>query len=159
MCLCLQFFFQIFRTLAAAIAKTWINILATVLKELLLYPSAADVSAWLTLDYPQQFTDTRVIFDCTEFHITTPGNAASEPATFSSYKHNSTVKTLKGVTPNGVITFVSKVYRENTSDRYIFEAEFMSKIEPGNAIMVDKGFHVADLTLQRGAKLHLPPFT
>ncbi len=35
----------------------------------------------------------------------------------------------------------------------------MSKIESGDAIMVDKGFNVADLTLQCGAKLHIPPFT
>ena len=152
-------FFQISRTWAAVIAKTWINILATVLKELLIYPSAAQVKAWLPLDYPQQFADTRVILDCTEFHINTPGNTSSQAATFSSYKHHNTVKALIGITPNGVITFVSKVYGGNTSDRHIFQTEFISKIESGDAIMVDKGFNVADLTLQHGAKLHIPPFT
>lgn len=51
------------------------------------------------------------------------------------------------------------MYGGNVSDRYILEAEFIDKVEPGDAIMVDMGFNVKDLMLQRGAKLHIPPFT
>ncbi len=152
-------FFQISSSWVCSILKTWINILATVLKELLIYPSAAQVRAWLPPDYPHEYSATRVILDCTEFYITTPGNTSSQAATFSNYKHHNTVKALIGVTPTGVITFVSKVYGGNTSDRHIFKTEFVSKIESGDAVMVDKGFNVADLTLQAGAQLHMPPFT
>lgn len=35
----------------------------------------------------------------------------------------------------------------------------MDKVEPGDAIMVDRGFNVADLLLEKKAKLHMPPFT
>ncbi len=115
------------------------------LKELLIYPSAADVSAWLSLDYPQQFADTRAILDCTEFHITTPGNTTSQATTFSSYEHHNIVKALLGVTPNGVITFASKVNRSSTPDRHIFQAECMSKIESGDAIMEDRGLMLQTL--------------
>ena len=58
-----------------------------------------------------------------------------------------------------MITFVASVYGGNTSDRYTAEAEFIHKVEPGDAIMVDRGFNIGDLILQRGAKLHIPPFT
>ncbi len=37
--------------------------------------------------------------------------------------------------------------------------EILDKIEPGDAVMVDRGFNIGDLRLQRGAKLHIPPFT
>lgn len=101
------------------------------LKDFLIYPSAADVKAWLPLDYLQQFTDTIVILDCTEFHITISGNTAFQAATFSSYKHHNTVKALIKATPSGIITFVSKAYGGNTSDKHIFQTELISKIETG----------------------------
>ena len=75
------------------------------------------------------------------------------------YKHHNTVKALIGITPTGLITFVSDVYGGNTSDRFITEKEILNKIEPGDAIMVDRSFNIADLLLPRGAKLHMPHFT
>ncbi len=75
------------------------------------------------------------------------------------YQHHNTVKALVGITPTGLITFVSDVYGGNTSDRFITEHDFLHKVEPGDAIMVDRGFNIADLLLPRGAKVHMPPFT
>ena len=66
---------------------------------------------------------------------------------------------MVGITPTGLIIFVSKVYGGSASDRYIFEEEFLDKVEPGDAIMVDRGFNVADFLLEKKAKLHIPPFT
>ncbi|KAK3891895.1 hypothetical protein Pcinc_001169 [Petrolisthes cinctipes] len=151
--------FEISQTWAGIIVKSWINILAKVLNELLVYPSAATVRSYLPPDYPSEYADTRIILDCTEFFITTPGNTSSQAATFSSYKHHNTVKALIGVTPTGVITFVSKTFGGNTSDAHIFQSEFISRLEPGDAVMVDKGFNIADLALEYGAKLYIPPFT
>lgn len=64
-----------------------------------------------------------------------------------------------GITPIGNITFVSSLYGGNTSDRHIAEKENIDKIEPGDAVMVDRGFNIGDRLLQKGAKLHMPPFT
>ncbi len=58
-----------------------------------------------------------------------------------------------GITPAGIITFMSHPYRGNTSDRHITEMKLIDKIEPGDAIMVDKGFNIGDLLL------HMLPFT
>ncbi|XP_076030603.1 uncharacterized protein LOC143018907 [Oratosquilla oratoria] len=88
-----------------------------------------------------------------------PSNPSAQAATYSQYKHHNTLKVLVGIIPIGLITFVSSVYGGNTSDRYTAEAEFIHKVDPGNAIMVDRGFNIGDLILQRGAKLHVPPFT
>ncbi len=64
-----------------------------------------------------------------------------------------------GITPRGQITFLSQPYGGNTSDRHIAEQEILDKIEPGDAVMVDRGFDICDLLLQCGGKLHIPPFT
>ncbi len=45
------------------------------------------------------------------------------------------------------------------SDRHIAEKEISRNTEPGYAVMVDRGFNISDLLLQRGTKLYIPPFT
>jgi hypothetical protein len=44
---------------------------------------------------------------------------ATQKATFSSYKHYHTLKTLIGVASNGVVTFVSDFFPGSTSDKTI----------------------------------------
>lgn len=64
-----------------------------------------------------------------------------------------------GISTTGLITFISNPYGGNTCDKHIAEKEIIDKTEPGNALMVDRGFNTGDLLLQLGAKLHMPPFT
>lgn len=138
---------------------TWTNVLYGVFKKWLKWPSAETVKSSLPKTYPQKYRDTRVILDCTEFYTVKPTNCSAQAATYSLYKHHNTVKVMIGITPTGLITFISDVYGGNTSDRYILEKDFLDKVEPGDGIMVDRGFNVGDLILARGAKLHMPPFT
>lgn len=140
--------FEISPTLVGSIIPTWINILYTELQDWLVYPSAAEVRASLPRDYPVQYADTRVILDCTEFHTVRPGNLTTQAATYSTYKHNNTLKVLIGITPTGLISFVSNVYGGCVSDRHIANAEFVEKVEAGDAIMVDRGFNIKLETLQ-----------
>ena len=102
---------------------------------------------------------TPVILDCTEFFIDKPSNCTAQAMTYSLYKHHNTAKVLVGITPTGIITFISHPYGGNTSDRHIAEAELIDKIEPGDAVMVDRGFNIGDLLLQHSAKLHMPSLT
>ncbi|XP_063857624.1 uncharacterized protein LOC135099123 [Scylla paramamosain] len=150
---------EVAQSVASSIIITWINILYLVLKDWLIWPTAAQVRASLPKDFPEEYSDTRTILDCTEIFTVKPANPSAQAATYSQYKHHNTLKVLTGITPTGLITFVSSVYGGNTSDRYTAEAEFIDKVEPGDAIMVDRGFNIGDLILQRGAKLHIPPFT
>lgn len=129
------------------------------MKTQLKYPSAETVKKNLPENYPSKYRDTRVILDCTEFFTVKPRNCTAQAVTYSNYKHHNTIKLLVGITPTGLITFVSNVYGGNASDRHIFEKEFLGKVEPGDAIMVDRGFNVADLLLEKKAKVHNPPFT
>ena len=40
---------------------------------------------------------------------------------WSNYKHKNTVKILLGITPQGVIAFVSESWGGHTSDKYLTE--------------------------------------
>ncbi len=143
----------------AVIINTWVNALYQIMKNWLIWPSAEQVRNTLPNNYPVKYSDTRVILDCTEFFTCKPRNCTAQANTYSQYKHHNTVKAMIGITPRGLISFVSQPYGGNTSDRHIAEKEILHLIEPGNAVMVDRGFNIGDLLLQRGAKLHMPPFT
>lgn len=152
-------FFGVSQSYISSVITTWINVLYEIFKRRLKYPSAETVRSNLPENYPIEYRDTRVILDCTEFFTVKPRNCSAQAATYSNYKHHITVKLLVGITPTGLISFVSKVYGGSTSDRHIFEKQFMDKVEPGDAIMMYCGFNVADLLLEKKAKLHMPPFT
>eukprot|EP00733_Pompholyxophrys_punicea_P001608 Pompholyxophrys_punicea_v1_NODE_864_length_1196_cov_14.426819.p1 type:complete len:130 gc:universal NODE_864_length_1196_cov_14.426819:693-1082(+) len=54
--------------------------------------------------------------DATEFFITTPKQSRTQGQTYSEYKSHNTFKTLIGVTPTGMISFVSELWSGNCSD-------------------------------------------
>ncbi|CAG2208365.1 unnamed protein product [Mytilus edulis] len=77
--------------------------------------------------------------------------------TWSEYNHHNTFKILIGVTPNGMVTFVSRLWGGNVSDRHIVEHDgLIPKLSPGDVIMADKGFTIEDL-LSPDIGLNVPP--
>lgn len=69
------------------------------------------------------FTNCRITLDCTEVQCAIPNNSMfHQSQTFSHYKQRNTFKALIGVAPNGVITFVSDLYRPGSaSDKAVVE--------------------------------------
>jgi len=66
------------------------------------------------------FTNCRLIIDCTEFRIAAPrSDLLAASAVYSNYKHYLTAKFLIGVAPNGAITFVSQGFPGGTSDKVV----------------------------------------
>lgn len=97
------------------------------------------------------------VFDCTEFSTEKPSGLAAQAETWSEYKHDDTAKLDVGVTPIGLVDFLSRVWGGRASDRYIMEKEgVLNKIPVGMAAMADKGFEVEDL-LPHGVNLIMPP--
>ena len=83
------------------------------------------------------FSNCRIIIDCTELRISTPRrDLVAASASYSSYKHFLPVKYLAGVTPNGAITFLSKGFPGCTSDKVITaESGVISHLMVGNDFM------------------------
>ena len=58
-------------------------------------------------EFKEKFPSTRVIIDAMEFPLEKPSNSDVQAATWLNYKNRNTLKLLVGVSPNGVVTFLS----------------------------------------------------
>ena len=69
-----------------------------------------------------------------------------------------TFKALVGITPNGVLSFVSDLKAGSVSDKQIvIKSGLLDLCEEGDAIMADKGFLISDLTTPKKIHLIVPP--
>ena len=133
--------------------------LALELKFLVKWPSKEQVNKHMPKSF-QMYPNTRCIIDCTEFKIQKPSLPSSQKATYSSYKQTNTLKLLVGIAPNGALTYLSKIWSGNVSDRRLVEeSDFLDLLDAGDDIMADRGFQIRDLLALRGCTLNIPVFS
>ena len=65
------------------------------------------------------FTSCRIVIDCTVIEIAAPSLLSQQNATYSNYRCTNYFKVIVGVTPNAVVTYVSKLYPVSISDKEI----------------------------------------
>ena len=95
-----------------------------------------------------------------ELFIEKPSNLLAKSCTWSQYKHYNTAKYLIGITPQGIISFISKGWGGRVSDKYIVEnSGYLRHLLPGDVVLADRGFDVADSVALQGATLDIPAFT
>ncbi|KAK3697325.1 hypothetical protein QZH41_004726 [Actinostola sp. cb2023] len=100
-----------------------------------------------------------IIVDCTEIEMEKPSSLDAQSACYSSYKSRTTMKALLGITPSGVLCFVSEFFPGSTSDKEItVQSGFLTKLKPGDQVMADKGFNCQDELASVGATLVIPAF-
>ena len=80
--------------------------------------------------------------------------------TYSNYKSSNTLKGLIGIAPCGSVTFVSRLYHGNISDREITLRSGLlgQDFKQGDSVMADKGFDIQDLLDRKSVRLNIPPF-
>jgi len=80
--------------------------------------------------------------------------------TYSHYEHGHTLKILMGVTPGGLISFVSKVYGGRASGQAILEqSNLIEKCDPfTDAVMVDESFQIYQVCAANHVEVIRPPF-
>ena len=92
--------------------------------------------------------------------IETPTIFSARSKTYSNYKKHNTVKFLIGITPYECISFFSECWGGQVSDKVIMqESKFLDYIQPGDVILADCGFTIADDVSVHGGKLEIPSFT
>jgi len=106
----------------------------------------------------KKFPNTRVIIDCTEIFVEMLSSLVNQSITYPSYKSHNTFKLLVGISPTGIVTFLSKLWGGNASDKQIVkESGLLNLLEPGDSVMADKGFLIPDLLDPLGVSLNMPP--
>ncbi|XP_062602320.1 uncharacterized protein LOC134264038 [Saccostrea cucullata] len=123
---------------------TWICLLHAELKILNHFPSRDIVDLTMPTIFKRKYPSVRVILDCTEIFVQRSSSLVNQNATFSNYKHHTTFKFLIGITPSGVISFVSEGWGR-VPDKQI-------------TIKSCKGFTIREALLERKCHLNIPPF-
>lgn len=151
--------FNVTEACVANVFITWINFMALEWGAVDWWPSRALVHFYAPGDFKLKFPTTRVIVDGTECPIMKPKQPIAQQATFSTYKNRNTVKVLVGVSPGGLVSFVSPAYGGSASDRQICERSSLPTMcDPGDSIMADKGFDVQDLFDGAMVLVNIPTF-
>ncbi|XP_053389776.1 uncharacterized protein LOC128552744 [Mercenaria mercenaria] len=155
----LAFRFHISVGTCSTIFNRWVNYLDTSLSFLVKWPTRKNINDTMPQKFSRKYPKCRVIIDCTEIRTETPCSLQLKSLLYSDYKSHMTWKSLIGISPSGIVTFVSDLYPGSISDKQITKkCGIVDLCEEGDAIMVDKGFLISDLTTPRGVELIIPPF-
>ncbi|CAN7977164.1 unnamed protein product [Ixodes persulcatus] len=152
--------FCIHRTTASRHFRTVLASLSAATEKLIFRPPSSIILSRLPECFKAHYPGCKMIIDCTEVRTEEPGTVAQQRALYSAYKSGYTLKFLVAVTPNGMICFHSKAYGGRCSDLHItVDSEFLNLVEPGDVILVDKGFPGIKAGVEgSSALLVMPPF-
>ena len=152
--------FGIHSSTVSRIFTAVIDVLYQRLKFLIMWPERESLRRTLPMDFRKYCPNCAVIIDCFEMFIDRPTALLARAQTYSSYKHHNTVKYLIGVTPHGIVSFISSGWGGRASDKYITEnSGFLSNLLPGDTILADRGFDIRDSVGLYCATVRIPAFT
>uniref|UniRef100_A0A672LSC5 THAP-type domain-containing protein n=1 Tax=Sinocyclocheilus grahami TaxID=75366 RepID=A0A672LSC5_SINGR len=157
----LSHLFRVHRTTVSAAFQQTAGVLYARLSPLVHWPDREN----LMISMPHQFVEAfgkhvAAIVDCFEIFIERPSNLQARAQTFSQYKHNHTLKYLIVITPQGVISFISKGWGGHSSDKLITErCGFLNKLLPGDIVLADRGFNIRESVGMMCAEVKIPAYT
>lgn len=155
-------FFSVHRTTISDIFLSILTTLCSATSNLIPWVSREVVQSLMPDCFLEDYPDTRVIIDCTEFRIEIPSSVEECVFTYSHYKHGFTAKVLIGIAPSGLITLKSRAAGGRKSDSQItIESGLIDLLEDGDVVLADKGFPaVTEKIDEHGKKcfLVMPPF-
>nr|XP_022303296.1 uncharacterized protein LOC111110921 [Crassostrea virginica] len=91
------------------IFSRWIIFMKQCLSSTVVLPKLKDLQQRIPNCF-KNFSDTRIILDCTEILIQTPSSLENKSQTYSNYKSHNTFKSLIGITMTGAVCLISKLW-------------------------------------------------
>lgn len=157
----LAFRFQISLSTVTRIWHKWISVLHQRTSFLIQWPERDILGKTLPMEFWSNFgTKVAVILDCFEIFIERPSNLLARAQMWSSYKHHNTVRFLIGISPQGLVTYISSAWGRRASDKTITEqCGILRKLLPGDLVLADRGFDIGDSVGSFAATIQVPAFT
>ena len=151
---------ELYITVSRVFAK-WIEAMDIRLSFLITWPDRESKQKTMPFCFrPHYSLRVTSIIDCFEIFIEKPSDLLGKSCTWSQYKLYNTAKYLISITPQGIISFISNGWGERVSDKHIVEhSGYLSNLLPGDVVLADSGFDVADSVAMLGATLDIPAFT
>lgn len=153
---------------ASTLFSNWIQYMFYRCGSVPIWPHRDTIIEKMPEKYREEFPDTLVIIDGTEFKIQRPSSMTRQSQCYSDYKSCNTLKGLVGIDPRGSIIFASMLFSGAISDKELTEKsgflevlaqlKACGKIKEGDGVMADKGFHISNEINELGLKLNIPPF-
>ncbi|KAG5876041.1 hypothetical protein JTB14_031568 [Gonioctena quinquepunctata] len=98
--------------------------------------------------FKPNYTNTRVIMDCTEFRIQCPSKVDNRIFCYSNFKKGFTAMLLIGITPSGFISFKSRVAAGRKSDSQLtVDSGLIDLLEKGDIVCSGEGLPKIKQTL------------
>ena len=157
----LAYRFKISQPTASRIWHKIITIMDQRMKFLIQWPKREILQATMPMDFRQAFgCKVVVILDCFEVFIKRPSNLFARAQTWSNYKHHNTVKFLIGISPQGLVSFISTAWGGRASDKRITEESGVFKnLLPDDIVLAERGFDINESVGFYCATLKIPAFT
>jgi len=157
----LAYRFGISPSTVSRIFLKWLKQMDLRLGDLIMWPDRDALRKTMPACFQEAFgRKVAIIIDCFEIFLDRPSNLEARASTWSNYKHHNTVKVLIGITPQGVVSFVSNCWGGRVSDKQLTDkCGLLSKLLPGDVVLADRGFDIAESVGLKHASLHIPAFT
>lgn len=152
--------FRISCTTVSDIYRTWVKFMRVELEPICInWPPKDQLFEFMPPVFKTLYPKLVSIIDCTELQMESPSSLDKKSLCYSSYKSRTTLKSLIGITPSGVIPFCSDLYCGSISDPDIVKKSgYLDNLERGDYVMADKGFTIRDELAEVGACLVMPHF-
>ena len=153
---------------AGSLFREWINFMYYRFGSVPLWPERDVIIKNMPSKFREDFPTVLLILDGTELKMEKPSSLRSQSQCYSDYKSATTLKGLVGVDPRGSFTFISMLFSGAISDKEITNKCGLldvlrnllasKRLNPGDGVMVDKGFLIKEEIEKLGLKLYIPPF-
>ncbi|KAL1442855.1 hypothetical protein MTO96_030589 [Rhipicephalus appendiculatus] len=118
----LAYRFQISLPTVSRLCTTWISFMYLQIGQLNLWWTRDEVNEAMPPAFiAQGYSSTRAIIDATEIRCEVPSSLVLQSQTYSNYKSANTLKSLIVISPDGTITFLSKLFAGSLSDKELVE--------------------------------------
>ena len=142
------------------IFRQWLPEVSARLKNLIVWPTRAELRTNLPQSFRQNYRDCVCIIDCSEIFIEIPKNLTARAQAWFNYKHSNTIKYLIGIIPAGAGICLPEDRGGRVSDKQTtLESGFLSKIDAGDWVLADRGFLIEEDLNRRRAYMSMPKFT